>query len=90
MVKTKKKGGVKFGNAPILVAFWISAHIWVSSSCSSTLNFAKYESVMYEKCFEGEHFVCESSNEGSLLKFHEKAQSKQAFWNLDQRALVSF
>lgn len=90
MIQTKKEGGVKFGNAPDLVAFWISAHIWVSSSCSSTLNFAKYESVVNEKCFEGEHFVWENSSEARLLKFHEKAQAKQAFWNLHERALVSF
>ncbi len=90
MVKTKKKHQVKFGNAPILMALWISAHIWVSSSCSSTLNFAKYESVMYKRCFEGEDFVCENSNEGSLLKFHEKAQANQAFWNFDEKTLVSF
>jgi hypothetical protein len=45
---------------------------------------------MYKRCFEGEHFVFESSSEGSLLKFHERAPVKQAFWNLDERALVSF
>jgi hypothetical protein len=45
---------------------------------------------MYKRCFEGEHFVCESSSEGSHLKFHEKAQAKQAFWNFNEKALVSF
>jgi hypothetical protein len=45
---------------------------------------------MYKRCFEGEDFVCENSNEGSLLKFHEKAQANQAFWNFDEKTLVSF